>query len=315
MKLTILDGMAVNPGDLSWDAFKKVASPLVIYQNTCPEDTIKHIADSKAVLLNKVVIDKEVLDACPKLSYIGVLATGYNVVDIAEARKKGVCVTNIPSYSTMEVAQHTIALLLTVTNHIAEYNNSVHSGDWIKSKSFCYYRSPLISLQGKTLGILGYGNIGKKVASIARTLGLNLLICPHHYDKEIEGCCTFDDLLKASDFISLHAPLTKETYHIIDDKALSKVKRGAVLINTARGQLVLEEEIKKALDNGRLSYYLTDVLEEEPMKKECVLYGCDRCIITPHIAWGAKETRERLQKIAFNNLSSYLDGRPMNRVN
>lgn len=328
MKLTILDGNAVNPGDAPWDEFNTFAT-LSIFPRTAEGDVVSHIGDSDGILLNKIIITKEILDKCPHLKYIGVLATGYNVVDLDACQENGVTVTNIPAYSTQAVAQHTFALILHFSNAVALHNKLVHDGGWVKSKDFCYWSTPLIELAGKTLGILGYGNIGRTVAAIAQSFGMNVLVVPrvrgvilnietHNSDSgstlgSIKEA-TFDEMLKKSDFVTLHAPLTKDTNHIIDSRALDKMKKSAYLINTARGSLVDERALSLALEHKMIAGYACDVLEAEPMKEDCILLTTPNCVITPHIAWAPLETRLRLQKIALNNLRSFLEGHPVNVV-
>lgn len=313
MKLAILDGNAVNPGDLSWDAFKKYAD-VTVYPRTSEKDVISRIGSSDAVFLNKIKIDKNVVSHCPTLKYIGVLATGYNVIDLEATKNAHICVTNIPSYSTDSVAQHVFALILHFSNQVDIHNASVQNGDWIKCDDFCYWKTPLIELAGKTLGILGYGSIGKKVEKIATAFGMKTIICPHHLSRDIKNCVDFETLLEQSDFLTLHVPLTRETEKIINKDTISKMKNGVYLINTARGGVVNENDVREALENGKISGFACDVLENEPMKQGCPLFNAPNCVITPHIAWASKETRIRLQAIALNNFVSWLQGKPENVV-
>ena len=312
MKLTILDGMAVNPGDLSWDIFKKYTD-VTVYQTTEQNQVIERIADSEAVILNKIRITEDVLSACPKLKYIGVMATGYNVIDVAAVKKAGITVCNIPAYSTEAVAQHVFALLLHFSNHVALHNQSVHNGAWISASIFCYWEKPLFELAGKTLGILGYGNIGKKVEQIASAFGMNVLICPHRPNGS-PNCVSFDELLQKADVLSLHVPLTDETKEIINRTTLEKMKKGAYLINTARGALVNEAELASALFDGKLAGYAADVLCEEPMQEATPLKDAPNCVLTPHIAWAPLETRRRCLEIGFRNFEAWLNGSVQNSI-
>ena len=313
MKLAILDGRAVNPGDLSWDSFNKFAD-VSVYQETPADLVTSRIGNSEAILLNKIIINSEVLKSCKNLKYIGVLATGYNVIDIDAVKKAGICVTNIPAYSTMAVAQHVFALIMHFTNHVALHNDSVQNGNWIKSPIFCYWDKPLIELSGKTLGILGYGNIGKQVEKIGISLGMNVIVCPHRPNGN-ENCVTQEKLFAESDFLSLHVPMNGETAGIINEKTISSMKDGAYIINTARGGLADEKALYKALSEQKIAGYAADVILQEPMVKDCPLLNAPNCVLTPHIAWAPKETRERLFGIAISNLKAYLDGSPINVVN
>lgn len=316
IKLTVLDGHAANPGDLSWDSFKEIAD-VTVYDRTPPEKVVERIGDSEAIFLNKVQITKEIISQCPSLKYIGVIATGYNVVDIKAAREKGIIVTNIPAYSTDAVAQHVFAFILNFTNLVYQHSQTVKNGDWIKSADFCYWNSPLTELTGKTLGIYGFGSIGQKVAKIAHAFGMNVIIHVHS-EKSFTGgekTVTLEELFQQSDYLSLHAPMTEETAGIICSKNLSKMKKQAIIINTARGGLIIEEDLKNALNSDTISGYAADVVLQEPMAKDCPLLTAKNCVITPHIAWAPRETRQRLFGIALNNLKAYIDGKPQNVVN
>ena len=316
MKLTVMDGEALNPGDLSWDSIKAFCDEFSVYPRTEPEKIIERIGNSDMILLNKVSITKEIMDACPSLKYIGVLATGYNVIDIQAARDHGITVTNIPSYSTNAVAQHVFAFILHFANRVALHSDSVHSGDWIKSPNFCSWKAPLTELSGKTLGIFGYGHIGQKVAEIGRAFGMKIIVTVHNKAsyRGNEECVEMEELFSRSDFISLHAPLTPETKEIANEKTVSLMKKSAVLINTARGGLVNELAIRNALCAGNIAGYAADVLLSEPMAKDCPLLNAPNCIITPHVAWAPKETRERLMGIAAENIAAFLNGKAINVV-
>ncbi len=316
MKLTILDGHAVNPGDCTWDSFKEIDGMTVfVFERTPQDKVIERIGDSDIILLNKINLDEEVFSACPNLKYIGVLATGYNVIDLEAAKKYNITVTNIPSYSTDAVAQHVFAFILHFTNLVSLHNDSVQKGDWVKCPDFCYWNDSLTELAGKTLGIFGYGHIGKKVAQIAKAFGMNVICCTRTPKPDMPPNVSFEELLKTSDFVSLHAPLTPQTKKIINKDSISLMKKSAILINTARGGFIVEKDLAEALKQHRIKAYATDVVAEEPMKKDNPLLNCPNCIITPHIAWAPKETRLRLQKIALENLKQWLQGTPQNVVN
>jgi len=316
MKLTILDGHALNPGDLSWDGIKSLVDDFIFYERTPPEKIIERIGNSDMILLNKINITREVLDNCPNLKYIGVLATGYNVIDTKACKEKGVIVSNIPAYSTDAVAQHVFAFILNFTNLIQSHSDSVKNGDWIKNPDFCYWNEPLTELAGKTIGIFGFGNIGQKVAKIAHAFGMNVIIHIHS-EKSFSGeekTVSIEELFSQSDFITLHAPLTPETTEIINEKNLSLMKKNAIIINTARGGLVNEKDLRKALDSNKIKGYATDVLLNEPMIESTPLYNAPNCIITPHIAWAPKETRLRLMDIAIENIKNFIHNTPSNVV-
>ncbi len=316
MKLVVLDGHALNPGDVSWDGISALADEFTVYDRTPPDLVAERIGNADAILLNKVRITKEILSACPNLRYIGVLATGYNVVDVASCAEAGIVVTNIPSYSTDAVAQHIFALILHFASRVGEHSDSVARGDWIKCPDFCYWVSPLSEISGKTLGIFGFGNIGRKVAQIAHAFGMNVIIHVHSPSSFTGGekSVSVDELFSESDYLALAAPLTPETEKIVSERTLSLMKRSAVLVNTARGGLVDERAVRAALDSGALSGYAADVLLSEPMDVASPLAGAPRCVITPHVAWAAKETRERLLGIARENIKSFLAGSPVNVV-
>ncbi len=313
-KLIILDGHAVNPGDLPWNFLDGIID-YKVYERTAPEEVIQRIGDSDAIFLNKIQITKEVFDSCPNLKYIGVLATGYNVIDLDAARSHGVIVTNIPAYSTDSVAQHVFALILYFTNQVAQHSSSVMAGDWVRCRDFCFWNGSLSELSGKTLGIFGYGHIGKKVAELGKAFGMNVICCTRTSKDGMPEQVSFEDLLKRSDFLTLHAPLTEQTKNIINKDSLSLMKKSAYLINTARGGFVVEQDLADSLNNAEISGYAADVLLQEPMSSDCPLLKAKNCIITPHIAWAPRETRKRLQGIAEENLKAWLAGKPINVVN
>ncbi|MBQ9206582.1 MAG: D-2-hydroxyacid dehydrogenase [Treponema sp.] len=329
MKLTVLDGHGLNPGDLSWDCIKALTSEFTVYDRTPQELVINRIGNSEAILLNKINITKEIVDSCPALRYIGVLATGYNVVDVKACREKEITVTNIPSYSTEAVAQHVFSFILHFTNQVALHSQSVHNGKWISNPDFCYWLSPLTELSGKTLGIFGFGHIGQKVAEIALSFGMNVIVCAHSessFEKAKSALCVApaklhqlklvskQELFSESDFLSLHAPLTPETTELVNEKTLALMKPSAVLINTARGGMICEQAVRNALDNKKIAGYAADVLLEEPMSAENPLYKAPNCVITPHLAWAPRETRLRLLDIEVQNIKAFLAGKPINVV-
>lgn len=317
MRITVLDGHALNPGDLSWSPISSLGDFLV-FDRTPPQLVANLIGNSEIILLNKIKIDESVLSICPNLRYIGVLATGYNVVDTKACRAHGVTVTNIPSYSTDAVAQHVFAFILNWTNRVSIHCEDVKNGGWIKNPDFCYWKEPLYELSGKTLGIFGFGNIGQKVAKIAKAFGMNVIAKVHNeksfLGEEIESV-SLEELFSRSDFLSLNAPLTDETEKIVNEKTISLMKHGAYIVNTARGGLVDENAIRFALDSSKIAGYATDVLVHEPMDADNPLLRAKNCVITPHIAWAAKETRARLIEIAAGNIRAFLDGKARNVVN
>ncbi len=313
IKLTILDGHAVNPGDLPWTFLDGIVD-YKVYERTTSDEVIKHIGNSDAIFLNKIHITKDVLDACPNLKYIGVLATGYNVIDLEAAKAHGVTVTNIPAYSTESVAQHVFSFILYFTNQVAQHSASVMAGDWVKCRDFCFWNGSLSELGGKTLGIFGYGNIGKKVCEIGKAFGMKVICCTRTAKDGMPEQVSFEELLKRSDFLTLHAPLTEQTKNIINKESLSLMKKTAYLINTARGGFVVEQELADCLNNGGIAGYAADVLLQEPMSADCPLLKAKNCIITPHIAWAPRETRKRLQGIAEENLKAWMNGKPINVV-
>lgn len=313
MKITILDGNALNPGDLSWAPLEKLGE-LTVYPRTEKDQVVERIGDSEAVLLNKVNITEEILEDCHKLKYIGVQATGYNVIDLEACRRHGITVTNVPSYSTSAVAQMVFAFISEFACRTQLHSDSVMNGDWVKSPDFCYWKTPLIELDGKTLGIFGYGSIGKKVAQIAEAYGMKVIVCTRTQKPEIEHPVDISTLFNDSDFITLHVPLTEKTRGVVNKTTISLMKKSAFLINTARGQLVDETDLRNALDEGRIAGYAADVVSQEPMKSDNPLLGAKNCIITPHIAWAATETRQRLLNVVVENLKCFIDGKPQHVV-
>ena len=316
MKIVILDGYASNPGDVSWDELADLGE-LTVYDRTAKEEVVSRIADAEIVFLNKTPVDAAVFDACPRLKMIGILATGYNIVDIAAAKAHGVTVCNVPGYSTGAVAQMTFALLLEMTQCVGGHSAAVHAGQWQNCPDFCFWNAPLSELAGKTMGLIGYGAIGQAVGRLALALDMRLLVTARHEKAVPEGAryTTLDELLTQSDVISLHCPLTPQSTRLIDAAALQKVKPGALLLNTARGALVDEQAVADALHAGTLGGYGADVVTVEPIPAGHPLLTAPRCILTPHIAWAPKETRIRLHRLAAENLRAYLAGHPINVVN
>ena len=314
MKIVILDGHALNPGDLSWDALKTFGT-VTYYDRTPTEDeAIRRISDAEIVLTNKVPITESLLTACPGIRLVCVLATGYNVVDCAAARARNIPVCNVPSYSTEAVAQFTFALLLELCNQVGLHNQSVHAGEWTSCPDFCYWKAPLMELSGKTLGIIGYGRIGKNVAKIATAMGMKVLTHSRTQHPG-ESHVSLEELLSQSDVVTLHCPLFPETQGIINTQTISKMKDGAILINTSRGPLIDEQAVADALTSGKLRGAAVDVVSREPIPGNSPLLAVPNCIITPHIAWAPLETRQRLLDCVIANIRCFLDGQPQNVVN
>lgn len=317
MKITVLDGHGLNPGDLSWDGFASLGD-LTVYDRTAPDKVVNRSTDGEVLITNKTVLDRDIISALPKLKYIGVLATGYNVVDTEAATEKGVIVTNIPAYSTMSVAQRVFSLLLAVTDRSEHYAMEVREGKWAESLDFCYWNTSLIELAGKKIGIIGLGNIGKAVAKIADAFGMKVLaytskdasVLPDYIRKE-----PLESLWSQSDVISLHCPLTPDTNRIVNPSTISQLKEGVILINTGRGGLIDEEAVAEALHHGKIGAYCADVLSSEPPSPDNPLMVSPNVFLTPHIAWATKEARERLMHTAVTNLEAWLQGKPQNVVN
>ncbi len=321
MKIVILDGYTVNHGDLSWDGLKEFGD-LTVYDRTAkdPKEIISRIGDAEIVLENKINMSREIIDACPNLRLIGELATGYNNVDIAAAREKGVAVTNIPAYSTASVAQLAIALLLEICHHAAHHNDLVHQGVWTSCPDSMFYDHtwPLIELDGKTLGIIGFGQIGQSVAKIAKALGMKVLAYSRSVREEAKALgeyVSLDELLANSDVISLHCPLFPETKGIINKDNIAKMKDGVIIINTSRGPLINEQDLTDALQSGKVYAAGMDVVSEEPIRADNPLLNAPNCFITPHMAWMPTAARIRLINIAVSNVRTFLAGSPINKVN
>lgn len=317
MNIVILDGWAANPGDLSWDCIGRQGT-LAVYERTAPADVISRIGDARAVFTNKTVLGRAVFEACPNLKFVGVLATGYNVVDLAAASAHGVSVCNVPGYSTSAVAQAAFALLLELCHHVGHHSQGVQAGRWSTSADFTYWDFPLVELAGKTMGIVGYGSIGRAVAGLARAFGMEVLACggrrPVSPDEVVTGA-SLDEVLRRSDVISLHCPLTDSSRGMINADSISVMKDGVLLLNTARGPLIVESDLRAALDSGKVGGAAVDVLCEEPPRSGSPLIGAPNCIITPHIAWASREARMRLLNRSAENLRAWAAGRPVNVVN
>lgn len=320
MKIVILDGYTENPGDLSWGGFEALGE-LTVYDRTPfadgTQEIMRRAKGAEIVITNKTPISAETLAAlAPELRYIGVLATGYNVVDVAAAAARGIPVCNIPTYGTTAVAQFVMALLLELCHHVGDHSRTVRQGDWSRCPDFCYWNTPLVELAGKTFGVIGYGRIGRAAAKLAAAFGMEVLA----YDAFAAGdetarMVTLDELLAQSDVISLHCPLFPETRGIINRDTIAKMKDGVLLINTSRGPLVAEEDLAEALASGKVAGAGLDVLSVEPARADNPLLKQQNCLITPHIAWAPKESRQRLMDIAVANLRAFLDGAPQNVVN
>ena len=318
MKIVILDGKVCSPDGSAWESFRSFGQ-VTVYERTAPEQVLDRVGDAEIVCTNKVKFPAEILAQCPKLRLICVTATGYNIVDTAAARAQGIDVCNIPSYSTPSVAQMATALLLELTNHVALHSDSVHRGDWAACPDFCYWLTPLTELDGKTMGIIGYGKIGQAFGKVAQALGMRLLVCANHRRPELESdTCRFADLdtvLAESHVVSLHCPQTPATEKIINRETLAKMRPGALLLNTGRGGLLDEAAVAEALRSGRLGGAAVDVVSAEPISPDNPLLTAPNCIITPHIAWAGEEPRARLLEILRGNIQAYLAGTPRNVVN
>lgn len=315
MKIVILDAYTVNPGDLTWHPLEEMAD-LVIYDRTQPEQVVERCKGAEIVLTNKVILDAEVLNHLPHLTYIGVLATGYNVVDLEVATRQSITVTNIPAYSTNSVAQMVWAHILNITNRVGHYAEENKNGRWTRSKDFCYYDYTHSELAGKTIGIVGLGNTGLATARIAQAFGMNVIAYTSK-DKLPEGMkkVTLDELFKSSDIVSLHCPLTNETKELVNKERLDMMKPSAILINTSRGPVVNETDVAAALNEGKIAAFGADVVSVEPAKKGNPLLMAKNCFLTPHIAWATKEARQRLIDICIANIKAFLDDKPQNVVN
>ena len=317
MKIVVLDGYTLNPGDLSWEDLKKLGD-LTVYDRTPNDKIIERIGNAEIVFTNKVPITREVLEKT-NIKYIGVLATGYDVVDINAAKEKGIPVTNIPTYGTASVAQMVFAHILEICHHVAAHSEAVKAGEWTNNPDWCFWKYPLIELADKNMGVIGYGRIGQAVGKIAQAFGMKVLAHDKYQNKDLESetmkYVDLDELLKNSDVISLHCPLTEENKGIINKSTIAKMKDSVIIINTARGQLIVEEDLAEALNQGKVYAAGLDVVSKEPIKEDNPLLKAKNIFITPHIAWAPKESRQRLMDIAVENLRAFLEGRPVNVVN
>ncbi len=318
-KIVVLDGYAANPGDISWEPWKGLGE-LVVYDRTAPGETVARCKGAEIVLTNKVILDAKVIEALPELKYVGVLATGYNVVDLASATRHGIIVTNIPAYSTSSVAQMAFAHLLNITHHVAQHAQRVSDGAWQHARDFCFWDEALVELDGLTFGIVGLGNIGLATARIAQSFGMKVMAYSSKSEETllqlgIRKAESYDELFAESDVLSLHCPLNDETCHLVNAERLALMKPNAILINTGRGPLIDEKALADALNSGRIYAAGLDVLTQEPPRSGSPLIGARNCFITPHIAWATKAARERLDRIAFDNVRAYLNGAPQNVVN
>ena len=317
MKIVILDGYTENPGDLSWESLGKLGE-LTVYDRTPAEEIISRIGDAEVVITNKTPISRATMDACPNIRYIALLATGYNVVDVNAAKEKGIPVSNVPTYGTAAVGQFAIAMLLEICHHVAHHSDTVHAGKWNSCADWCYWDYPLIELDGKTMGIIGFGRIGQATGRIAKALGMKVLAYDSFQSdsgKAIAEYVDLDTLLAASDVIALHCPLFPETEGIINKDTIAKMKDGVILLNNSRGPLIVEQDVADALNSGKIYAAGLDVVSTEPIRNDNPLLTAKNCIITPHISWAPKESRQRIMDCTVSNVAAFLAGNPVNVVN
>lgn len=318
MKIVVLDGYTLNPGDMSWKDMDKLGD-LIVYDRTPADKIIERIGSAEIVLTNKVVLTREILQKLTTVRYVGVMATGYNVVDTAAARELGITVTNVPAYSTDSVAQMVFAFILEFCHHVGEHSRSVHEGGWTKSADFSYWNYPLMELKDKNLGIIGFGAIGRSVAGIGEAFGMNVNVYNRTRRPELETdrikFTELDQVLSASDFVSIHCPLTDETKGLINKDSISRMKRGAYLINTSRGPVINEQDVADALNEGRLAGLGADVVSIEPVLENNPLLNAKNCLLTPHFAWATFEARKRLMNTLVENIVAFIKGSPINAVN
>ena len=320
MKIVVLDGYTLNPGDISWEALERCGE-LKVYDRTAQNEEqmiAERIGEAEIVFTNKTPLTKKVFEACKNLKYVGVLATGYNVVDVDATREKGIIVTNIPTYGTAAVGQFAIALLLEICHRVGHHDKAVHEGRWENNADWCFWDYPLIELAGKTMGIIGFGRIGQTTGKIARAMGMTVIAndeYPNKSGEEIAEYVTKEELFRRSDVIALHCPLFESTKGIICRDNIAKMKDGVIILNNSRGPLIVEEDLAEALNSGKVYAAGLDVVSTEPIRGDNPLLKAKNCIITPHMSWGAKESRERLMQIAADNLQAFLKGKPVNVVN
>ena len=320
MKIVVLDGYTENPGDLSWSELEKLGSVTAYDRTAYAESPLiaERIGDAEIVVMNKTPISRETIDKCPNIKLVAVLATGYNVVDYNYAREKGIPVVNVPTYGTASVSQFSIALLLEICHHIGHHSESVHAGNWANNADWCYWDYPLIELEGKTIGIIGFGRIGQAEGRIAKALGMNVLaydLFPNDSGREIAEYVGLDELYACADVITLHCNLTPENTGMINKESIAKMKDGVILINNARGQLIDEQDVADALNCGKIAAAGLDVVYTEPIRADNPLLKAKNCIITPHISWAPKESRQRIRDDTADNIRAYLAGAPVNVVN
>lgn len=322
MKIVVLDGYTLNPGDLSWKGMEELGE-CTVYDRTSivdEKEIIERIGDAEVVYTNKTPLSRTVFEVCTNIKFVGVLATGYNVVDVTAAKEKGIPVSNIPSYGTAAVGQFAIGLLLEICHHIGHHGQAVKEGRWSSNPDWCFWDYPLIELDGKTMGVIGYGRIGQSTGKIAQAMGMNVLAYDTYHNGSLvnEQCRYVDDLdelFRESDVIALHCPLFKETEGIINKQNIAKMKDGVIILNNSRGQLIIEEDLKDALNSGKVAAAGLDVVSTEPIRQDNPLLAAKNCIITPHISWAPKESRQRLMDFAVGNLKAFLDGQVINCVN
>ena len=313
MRIVILDGLTTNPGDVSWEPLERLGS-LTVFDRTAPGDVVARAADADAVLTNKAIVGREQIAKLPRLKYVGVLATGFNIVDVAAARERGIPVCNVPEYSTPNVVQATWALILELANRVGHHDRTVHEGHWAACHDFCYWHGDLVELAGRTLGIVGHGRIGRGVAAVGRAFGMRVI----HHRRQGGGdpaCVDLDTLFRESDVVSLHCPLTPETKGLVDARRLAMMKPTAFLVNTARGPLVDEAALAAALNAGQIAGAAVDVLSVEPPLASNPLLTAKNCVITPHVAWATRDARRRLIDVTAANLAAFAAGQPQNVVN
>ena len=320
MKIVVLDGYAENPGDLSWDEIAALGT-LTVYDRTSFTDEaeiIERIGDAEVVVTNKTPVSRRVIDSCPSMKLIAVIATGYNVVDCGRAKEKGVLVANVPSYGTAAVGQFAVALLLEICCRVGHHDRTVHEGKWENCSDWCYWDYPIMELAGKTMGIIGFGRIGRQTGRIARAMGMDVIAydgSPTEEGREIARYVQLDELLGCSDVIALHCPLLPDTKEIINRSSIAKMKDGVIIINNGRGPLVNERDLADALNCGKVYAAGVDVVSSEPIRSDNPLLTAKNCIITPHISWAAKESRQRIMDCTAENIRAYIEGRPINIVN
>ena len=317
MKIVILDGYTENPGDLSWEELGTLGA-LTVYDRTPEAEIVSRIGDAEVVITNKTPITRATMDACPSIRYIALLATGYNVVDVNAAKEKGIPVSNVPTYGTASVGQFAIAMLLEICHHVAHHSQTVHDGKWNACADWCYWDYPLIELDGKTLGIIGFGRIGQTTGKFAKAMGMNILAYdsyPSESGKQIAQYVDLDTLLASSDVIALHCPLFPETQGIINKQTIAKMKDGVILLNNSRGPLIVEQDVADALNSGKIYAAGLDVVSTEPIRSDNPLLKAKNCIITPHISWAPKESRQRIMDCTVENVRAFLAGSPVNVVN